>query len=679
MSRCSTAHQKQHGFTLVEMLIIAPIALLVITGFVVVMVTMVGDAIVSRNQNVMTYDIQSALNTIERDVQLSTEFLTTSGTMPSPQGKNGNTLEFTSTSGDIVLGAIATDKNPIDPTRGFVYYDTPFGCSDPSLMYKNRIFFMTVMYTVRNGSLWRRTYVPAPTGTRCQSPWQVNTCAPGYSSGAAACQANDSEILKNVKTFTVSYYGNPEDTIALAPASANEAKSIRVFLEAEQTAAGRTFNASSSGQSTKLNEQQVTLAPPDAPTVTASYSGTEALFSWPTVPTASSYIVEYNITGNGTNTGWVTASENTPNTLFSVPANYGDTISVRVRARNTTGASSESTTSITIPIWTSCDLQNGWVNFGSTYESCAFTITKAGVVIFKGYIKDGSTAANTNLFQLPENMRPSNTLMYQTVISPSSSARIDVRGDGWVRLGGLPAGTSSAYLGLDGIYFIPEDSLYNWSSLTLMNGWTNFGGGFPPLQYTQDTSGRVHIRGLAQQGTFTAGTHIAELPSSLSPQGYYYLPARSGTSTYNVMGIDNNGAIEARGTSSTYVSHQAMYYPSTHSSWTDFSGAVSGTPGEGQLGNNWVAYGAGFPIPAYTKSSDGIVTIKGLVKNGSTSANVSIGRLPAGYRPNLDLSFSVVTNGGAGHVDVDRNGYIKFRGGTNTWLSLNNISFIAEK
>src|SRR5690606_28993420 len=141
------------GFTLVEMMVMAPIAILAVTGFIALMVTMVGNVIASHNRNIMTHDIQSAIDYIEQDVRLSTQFLETSGSLPSPQGKNGATSAFQSSAGDLILGEIATDKNPVDPTRKFIYYNKPFNCNIPSEAYKNRIFFTTVIYYVKDNSL----------------------------------------------------------------------------------------------------------------------------------------------------------------------------------------------------------------------------------------------------------------------------------------------------------------------------------------------------------------------------------------------------------------------------------------------------------------------------------------------------------------------------------------------
>ena len=668
---------RANGFTLVEMLIIAPIALLVIGGFIALMVVMVGDVIAGRARNVMTYDIQSALSTIEQDVRLTTQFLATSGTLPSPQGKDGSTAAFTSTGGDLVLGEIATDKNPIDPLRSFIHYDTPFSCSEPKEVYKNRLFFTTVAYFVRDGSLWRRTYVPTPSGTLCDSPWQVNSCAPGYPGSATQCQSNDSEILKDVSEFEVEYFEQPEHTSSLNDAAATSASSIRVTIESQSTSAGRSIAASFSGRSTKLSSQDIALAPPDVPVVASSASGNEAVFSWPSVANATSYIVRYSITkADGTVGPWITASENTTETSFAIAAGRKDTVSIKVFARNATGSSIDGTSnnaSIEIPLWTPCALQNGWTNYGGVYETCGYTITKDGVVVLKGLIRNTSTPSNTRLFQLPDNLSPADPIMFQAVNNPDTGTRLDIYSNGGVH---ASSSVDATYLSLDGAYFIPKNSLYTWTAPSLQNGWTNYNvATWSSLGVTQDASNRVHIKGLLQQGTYSSGTVIADLPAGLNPSETLLVPARS--DVYNLMQLFPAGTITTRGISSYYYATQTMFYPSSYGGWQNLT-PVAGNPGNNQIGNGWVAYGGAHATPQFTKSADGIVTVKGLIKDGSTTNGRLLVRLPAGYRPRNSLTFSVPMNSGAGRIDIDSNGYIISRSTDSTWTSLSGISFVAE-
>lgn len=51
-------------------------------------------------------------------------------------------------------------------------------------------------------------------------------------------------------------------------------------------------------------------------------------------------------------------------------------------------------------------LQNGWVNYGNGYESACFWKDKNNIVHISGFIKSGSTDAETALFTLPAGYRP---------------------------------------------------------------------------------------------------------------------------------------------------------------------------------------------------------------------------------------------------------------------------------
>src|SRR5690606_39724778 len=210
--------------------------------------------------------------------------------------------------------------------------------------------------------------------------------------------------------------------------------------------------------------------PPSAPAVTGSRSGTDAVFSWPGVPTASSYIIRYNINGGG----WIAASENSTETTISIPAHHGDTVSVEVRARNTTGTSAASTASTTIPLWLECSLQNGWVNYAAGYNNCSFTKTRHGVVVIRGLIKDGTRGGIVDLFQLPEGYRPVAPHVFTGIITSNGSARLQVESSGRVRIVDTTAGGASSFISLDDILFISSDAQYSWTNLTYQNGWQDY-------------------------------------------------------------------------------------------------------------------------------------------------------------------------------------------------------------
>jgi len=87
MSNDNPTSKFTRGFTIIEMLVIAPIVILTIGAFVTAIVNMTGDVLASRVTNVLTYNIQDALSRIEEDVKQSTSFIAGNNvTITSPQG-----------------------------------------------------------------------------------------------------------------------------------------------------------------------------------------------------------------------------------------------------------------------------------------------------------------------------------------------------------------------------------------------------------------------------------------------------------------------------------------------------------------------------------------------------------------------------------------------------------------
>ena len=256
--------EKSKGFTLVELLIIAPIVVILVSGFVALMITMVGDVLLTRSQTNATYESQDALDRIERDTRLSNSFLTTTGTLPSPQGSDGGftgTAAFTNTSNTIILSELPTDANPASTTRWLIYYaNQPNACGSQQET-ANVPFTVRIVYFINNGSLWRRTIVPdfnhnttVDSQTICSTthdPWQVNSCSPGYS--ATRCKTQDEELVKNITSLGVKYYSSPSGTTDLGPTGAAAATTIETTINTSSSAAGRTYTSSVSLRATRLN------------------------------------------------------------------------------------------------------------------------------------------------------------------------------------------------------------------------------------------------------------------------------------------------------------------------------------------------------------------------------------------------------------------------------------------
>ena len=118
------------------------------------------------------------------------------------------------------------------------------------------------------------------------------------------------------------------------------------------------------------------------------------------------------------------------------------------------------------------------------------------------------------------------------------------------------------------------------------------------------------------------------------------------------------------------------------------TGTISGTVKGGEsaenedwqtpeLQNNWVYYGSTYNPAGYYKDSQGIVHLRGLVKDGEIKKTIFT--LPEGYRPQYrELQIVCTAENATGRVDILTNGEVFVYAGAQTWLSLDSISFRAH-
>lgn len=261
------------GFTLVELLIVAPLIILIIGGFIAVAIAMTGDILTTRGANSLAYNIQDALSRIELDTKLSGSYLATNNiTLTSPQGYNNDTTAFhnattnTSIGPMFILNSYTTTANPILSTRNLVYTNSPSACNSGS-SNTNFPLVANIIYFVKDSTLWRRTVSRSDYATvGCDFsnsssvvPWQQPSCYPGVSN--AFCKTQDIKLVTGVSSnggFTVNYYSslNPETELTTASdgsqsdsarlTSMQLAKAAKITITATATVSGRDISQTGS-------------------------------------------------------------------------------------------------------------------------------------------------------------------------------------------------------------------------------------------------------------------------------------------------------------------------------------------------------------------------------------------------------------------------------------------------
>lgn len=96
--------------------------------------------------------------------------------------------------------------------------------------------------------------------------------------------------------------------------------------------------------------------------------------------------------------------------------------------------------------------------------------------------------------------------------------------------------------------------------------------------------------------------------------------------------------------------------------------------------NQWVPFD-NLRTATYYRDSQGIVHLEGMIKGGTIGDGAQAAAafiLPDGYKPKLTKNFPVVSNNAFGRVNVTMAGDVYVTVGSNEWVSLDGISFLAD-
>lgn len=656
----------QSGFTLIEMLIVAPLIIIFIGVIIVAITSLTGSSLRSYEQNSMEFQVQDALDTIKSTTLASSRFLTTTSNLTSPQGLNNNTTNFSysSSPNTLILTVPATTTSPVAPSRKLIYAYTSSSseCNNNPVTEKKSPYSFTIVFFVKNNSLWKRTI--ADPGNPCSTPWQRSSCAAEAS--GAVCKAKDEKLTDNVAGMTVDYYPTADEGAAKLTSITGPSipgNTIEVKLTLAKTVSGEDITQTGSVKTTRQNDLPAESTTPPTTTPTVSYSidnTTSVTFEWNTVSNATSYNISYSLNGSAYTTPISVAGNS-----YTINTVNRDSVTMRVAAKNNYGTTANGQATAQVPSTIPCDLQNNWANYGSPYVPATFTKTKLGVVALSGLIRSGTGVANEVICVLPPGYRPSAKLIFAPSTNGTTQGRIDIETNGEVKfnLG------STGWISLNGINFLADGA--SWTNVTGTNGWTTYGAQFATPQVSKDSSGRVFIQGLAKSGTMGSTVAAFTLPSSfVAPATRDIYPARAGT-TIGAMDVNTDKTIHYRSGGNGYWSMQAMYYPSSGTSNTWYGLSTT---------SSWVAYGAPYSTAQYTKNTDGIVSLRGMIKGGIVTGGTTIATLPVGYRPAGQIICSAVTNPNTyGRYDVLPDGKVQVREGVNNgWLSLAGCDFLAE-
>jgi len=298
---------------------------------------------------------------------------------------------------------------------------------------------------------------------------------------------------------------------------------------------------------------------------------------------------------------------------------------------------------------------------GNSWSAPRFRRDAAGCVFLDGLF-GGVPAGPITFFTLPPGYRPAYELRFET--TPGVYIRVLPTGDVICAANSVPA----SYNALNGVTFMAEDyQSINWTYPTPQNGWTNLGQGCAPLRYFLDSAGDAHLSGVITGGAAANTIFMTSFTWDFDQIFAAACAPGSGTSTCRIDchasgGINTNGYIG--GGTNAWVSLDGIVISN-----------VGGTWWAPALSNSWVNYGGGWAGLGFSINKNGVVSMRGLVRSGTTTGGTLIaaaGAIP--YPPTYQIPFFQSANAGQARCDAATNGGITFQqffsGGTNGYVAV---------
>lgn len=234
------------GFTLVELLVIAPIMMIVIVSIMSYLFNQYGQLTQQGAQINLQAEAQNIVFSMQDDVFFADSFSSTknanlSDTYQPPGGWTYNTTPST-----LIISTPALTKSHRDSNRQFVYVNT-LGCSPQETMEENDVLYNNIIYFASGTNLYKRVLTAPTDMSTCGTSYLPQNCP--AANATSTCPA-DKLLTNQLNSFTVTYY-DTGNTIVSAP---DTAEKIKVDLQLKDRAFAEDIYASSTITLRKVNQ-----------------------------------------------------------------------------------------------------------------------------------------------------------------------------------------------------------------------------------------------------------------------------------------------------------------------------------------------------------------------------------------------------------------------------------------
>ena len=238
---------KQRGFTLIEIAIIAPLMILVAISIVAVLIGLVSATVGPNARSIQMQQEEKAFDIIEGDINNSTGFLST---LPANFTDANSSNYANPPSGTTVLRIATFDQitNPNDSsgTKVVPAFKGGSPCNNTTDLGASNITPIVAIYFVRDNTLFRRTLTDNTNPATCGTKLAKQTCQSG-------CASDDLQLVigDSVSEFGVTYYtGITGNTTTTDPTAA---QSAQIRITSSINAGGDSFSYTATLRAARMN------------------------------------------------------------------------------------------------------------------------------------------------------------------------------------------------------------------------------------------------------------------------------------------------------------------------------------------------------------------------------------------------------------------------------------------
>lgn len=235
----------QRGFTLIEVLVVAPLMMMTIIIMMTYLFNLFGQLTQEGASLRMTTDAQLITLALQDDIYFANAFVSTINSGLSDTHSPDGGWQYNTNPETLIISTPALTKNNRDSERQPVYINTegcePENISDNGFLYNNIIVF------VSGTKLYKRTITAPSDMATCGSSYDKQTCPEDQSS--TTCP-KDILLSDKLNSFQVSYFDSSNAEVA----TPEQAQLIKVEVQLKDRAFADDIFGSSSITLKRLNQ-----------------------------------------------------------------------------------------------------------------------------------------------------------------------------------------------------------------------------------------------------------------------------------------------------------------------------------------------------------------------------------------------------------------------------------------